>query len=802
MVAVVYGPMKRSRWLLSRYVYTSCILETCVMFASWRLWRQCNECLYGIYVILSDTVPFICYKLRRRLIHINMGITGLLPFLEKSSRKTNIKEFSGGTVAIDTYCWLHKGVFSCAEKLMMGQTTNAYILYCMKYINMLLKYKIKPILVFDGRRLPAKEQTEIKRREARQTNRRKAIELIQMGQVAEGTNLLRRAIDITYEIALELIKHCQKENIDCITAPYEADAQLAYLNINGIADVVITEDSDLTLFGCKKIFFKMDFNGNGVLIEQDRLYLAMDMKPEQFDMEKFRYICILSGCDYLPSLPGIGLGKARKFITRNTDRNIHRALTRIASILNMKSLVVTQEYRDAFILADITFKHQLVFCPLQRKQVRLNRPPVDVTEDQLLYAGKELDMDVALQLALGNCDPVTLKMVHNFNPDKIERKRKRDAEIEQTVIQTSIWSSRYKLKTKYQITSSEGVLNSSDIVEKEFSRERKSLKDANVLLNLYNGSLMQSNNLLKDEDFNKTAILDMYNSNQDAKLTASPKNFPESSEDYLCFARNNTSPELLRQRNPFVKRVSDFTTSPSVLSNGNCRKRGRNLMRIKRTIIDDNAIIESKYFSKEDNKQHIVVATESKNKEIEVDTKSTKHNTIPNMKASMCNSIEYDINQEEEKPSIIDIAQNTSLVENINAKVLSNQTDCLTDTKNVPEKSNPNKINDVLSMKHESYISDDFLVSSSSNMKANDMIDYKNVNSSQSNLFKWSNTENNRISYKRNTNKRQSSSNLVLRVNSVTKRKQLSQSKQLSPSPKQQSLLSMYGFQKRASLKH
>lgn len=88
---------------------------------------------------------------------------------------------------------------------------------------------------------------------SRQMNRRKAIELIQMGQIAEGTNLLKRAIDITHEIALELIKHCQNENIDCIVAPYEADAQLAYLNISGIADVVITEDSDLTLFGCKKV---------------------------------------------------------------------------------------------------------------------------------------------------------------------------------------------------------------------------------------------------------------------------------------------------------------------------------------------------------------------------------------------------------------------------------------------------------------------------------------------------------------------------------------------------------------------
>ncbi|KOB65034.1 Exonuclease [Operophtera brumata] len=37
-----------------------------------------------------------------------MGITGLLPFIEKASRRTNISEFSGCTVAIDSYCWLHK----------------------------------------------------------------------------------------------------------------------------------------------------------------------------------------------------------------------------------------------------------------------------------------------------------------------------------------------------------------------------------------------------------------------------------------------------------------------------------------------------------------------------------------------------------------------------------------------------------------------------------------------------------------------------------------------------------------------
>jgi len=68
----------------------------------------------------------------------------------------------------------------------------------------------------------------------------------------------------------------------------------------------------------------MDLAGNGLLVEQERLHLAMGTPPEKFSFDKFRYMCILSGCDYLPSLPGIGLSKACKFITRTVDADIHR----------------------------------------------------------------------------------------------------------------------------------------------------------------------------------------------------------------------------------------------------------------------------------------------------------------------------------------------------------------------------------------------------------------------------------------------------------------------------------------------
>lgn len=38
-----------------------------------------------------------------------------------------------------------------------------------------------------------------------------------------------------------------------MVAPYEADAQLCYLEREGFVDGVITEDSDLLVFGCRQV---------------------------------------------------------------------------------------------------------------------------------------------------------------------------------------------------------------------------------------------------------------------------------------------------------------------------------------------------------------------------------------------------------------------------------------------------------------------------------------------------------------------------------------------------------------------
>lgn len=62
-----------------------------------------------------------------------------------------------------------------------------------------------------------------------------------------------------------------------------------------------------------QVILKMDKHGHGLEIDQSHLGRVRSL-GDVFTEDTFRYMCILSGCDYLSSLHGIGLVKACKLL--------------------------------------------------------------------------------------------------------------------------------------------------------------------------------------------------------------------------------------------------------------------------------------------------------------------------------------------------------------------------------------------------------------------------------------------------------------------------------------------------------
>ncbi|NXT13225.1 EXO1 Exonuclease, partial [Prunella fulvescens] len=373
-----------------------------------------------------------------------MGIQGLLPFIKEAAEPSHVKKYKGMAVAVDTYCWLHKGAYACAEKLARGEPTDVYVAFCMKLVHMLLSFGIKPILVFDGCTLPSKKEVEKARRERRQASLLKGKQLLLEGRLSEARECFGRSVNITHAMAHEVIKAARAQGVDCIVAPYEADAQLAYLNKIGIVQAIITEDSDLLAFGCKKVFLKIDKFGNGLEIDQTRLGNCKQL-GNVFTEEKFRYMCILSGCDYLPSIHGIGLAKACKLLKLANNPDIIKVIKKMGQYLKM-NITVPEEYIQGFTRANNTFLYQLVFDPVNRKLVPLNAYEDDIDPETLTYAGRHVGDDTAFQIAIGNIDINTMEQIDSYNPDTAQPVQQRSCgwNDQRDNHVNSIWSREYK----------------------------------------------------------------------------------------------------------------------------------------------------------------------------------------------------------------------------------------------------------------------------------------------------------------------------------------------------------------------
>ena len=364
-----------------------------------------------------------------------MGIQGLLPFIKNSiDNSYHIEKFRGKRVAVDGYAWLHKASYGCCEELCTGTPTKKWIDYCVRLIDMLLFFQIEVTMVFDGADLPAKKATEIERAKNRKTNLEKGMELKSRGDREGSRMYFSRAVNVTPYMAAQLIHYLKmnRQSVKCIVAPYEADAQLAYLSINNIVDVIIAEDSDTIPFGCKEIVFKLEQNGKCERLLLSNIY---QLCTKGVDLTNFTHdmivsMCIGAGCDYLDSLKNIGIKNSYKYVSK------HRSVDKVLRTMRLHGLlplsvvktinlgdekISVLEYEVNFYKAFLTFHHQVVYDVVTQRTRFLNPinfnelpqsicpPSGSASETDVAFLGLILDPLLASSIANGLVDPISHK---------------------------------------------------------------------------------------------------------------------------------------------------------------------------------------------------------------------------------------------------------------------------------------------------------------------------------------------------------------------------------------------------------
>eukprot|EP00898_Chlorokybus_atmophyticus_P000158 jgi/Chlat1/1142/Chrsp112S01610 len=366
-----------------------------------------------------------------------MGVQGLLKELRPYQRQCHVSEFAGHRVGVDASCWLHKGAYACALELCEGLPTDAYIRYFLHRVDLLRFHGLIPVIAFDGGRLPLKRNTETTRRQSKSLELGRA--LLAAGDNAGATCYFQRAAGVSAEMVRGVAGAMRERGVEFVVAPYEADAQLAALARVSEADggvlAVISEDSDLLAYGVERVLFKMDRDGTGALVELSHIINTttstakspqstttqqhpLDKLPAGalsfagFTHDTFLAACVLAGCDFLESMPGVGFRTAVKHLRpfKTLEQVLHYMRDR------MKPRP-SPEYVLGFVKSVLAFRNARIYDWRTQRMAHLSPVPTALREQlenggdgsrDMDFLGAELDAEVARGVAEGRLDPMTL----------------------------------------------------------------------------------------------------------------------------------------------------------------------------------------------------------------------------------------------------------------------------------------------------------------------------------------------------------------------------------------------------------
>ncbi|CAO3635925.1 unnamed protein product [Mucor fragilis] len=311
-----------------------------------------------------------------------MATHELLQSLRPVQRTINLSEYRGKTVAVDGPSIFYQAGFGIA----LSQLFNAYVDYFMQVILLLQYYGVTPIVVFGSLPLPFKQITHDEHCRNPQASLEQGLDLYEPSEAAAAKERSQQPVTATNDMTIAVIRKLKEKTIQCIVAPYEAAAQLTHLAKTGKVAAVVTENAenaDLLAFGCPNFIYNLDASGHGIGICMDKVISNSKSPLCGYDAETIRHISILSGCNYLPSIKGVGLKTILKHYTvnKNTDYALY-------TLQQQFTKDIPVDYMKKFHMLNLSMLHQWVYDMDKQNYTRLNPPTSEYSQDSIQLLGR------------------------------------------------------------------------------------------------------------------------------------------------------------------------------------------------------------------------------------------------------------------------------------------------------------------------------------------------------------------------------------------------------------------------------
>jgi flap endonuclease-1 len=325
-----------------------------------------------------------------------MGINSFSKFFSDILQNHSIYELKNKIVIVDTIYIIYKYCIAIRntgkDYVNKDGNLSSHLLAIFNLATFLLKNKITPIFVFDGRTPDIKKKTTYERKK----KKIKASENINNENNEKNINYIK---NFKKSFHLEDIHYLECQlllnalGITYINSPEEADSQCAVLShIRDKIGGIISEDSDILVFGGQKLIknfniknktydeYDLDSIINFMIEKSDNIRNIYKMPLiDSLTHKDFITYCILLGNDYIDNLKYFKYDKIFEYLVIN-DFKIDKFLNHIKNIYLIRNVVFNiEDYLNNYLIKfDQVYNYYInakVFDPLD---IQYNKNDIDI----------------------------------------------------------------------------------------------------------------------------------------------------------------------------------------------------------------------------------------------------------------------------------------------------------------------------------------------------------------------------------------------------------------------------------------